>query len=347
MKRGTEIFIHILFWLLYLANIILSYQSQQSHNYSYFNVGLKEAVIFIIVFFLFYLNYLFLIPKYLSNRKYWSYLTGIFTLLGFSVLLFILQARYFDWYFKTGDYFLKDSIFTIPYLLFQEIIFLLVSTGAKFTLDWFYSLKLKDELEREKTVSEIKLLKSQISPHFLFNTLNNLYSLVKKKSDEAPDAVLMLSDLMRYMLKENSQEKIELVKEISYVKSYIELQRLRLSNPNIVKSEIFIDNANAQISPMLLIPFVENTFKHADITSSDAVIDFKLELKKGYLYFTVNNNIKERNKDETTGVGLKNVKRRLDLLYPGKYKLDIKNKDNKFHVTLELKINDSKMFSRR
>jgi two-component system, LytTR family, sensor kinase len=179
----------------------------------------------------------------------------------------------------------------------------------------------------------------------LFNTLNNLYSLVKRKSDAAPDAVLMLSDLMRYMLKENSMEKIELVKEISYVKSYIELQRLRLSNPNIVKSEILIDNAQTEISPMLLIPFVENTFKHADITSPEAIIEFKLELKKGILYFDVDNQIKERNKDETTGVGLKNVRRRLDLLYPGNHKLEIHNTENNFHVTLELNLNDSKMFS--
>ncbi|MFC2129932.1 sensor histidine kinase [Bacteroidota bacterium] len=338
MKRSTEIIIHILFWLLYIANSMITYDSQYLENYGMLNIVVRQSTFFIIIIVIFYINYIFLIPRYLSHRKYWSYVVGVSTLLAISFLLYILQARFLDWYFKSGDSYLVDRLIAIPYLLFQTIFYLLVSTGAKFTMDWFNNLKLKDELEREKTVSEIKLLKSQISPHFLFNTLNNLYSLVQRKSDDAPDAVLMLSDLMRYMLKENSKEKIELVKEISYVKSYIELQRLRLSNPKIVKSEILIDNATVQISPMLLIPFVENTFKHADITSPDAVIEFKLELKKDSLFFTVDNHIKQRNKDETTGVGLKNVKRRLDLLYPNNHQLFINNEDNKFHVTLELNL---------
>jgi sensor histidine kinase YesM len=302
------------------------------------NILLKQASFFVVVIIIFYINYLLLIPNYLSKRKYWSYLTGVLSLMIISFLFYIIQARFLDWYFKSGDYFLNDRLISLPYLVFQTIFYLLISTGSKFTLDWFNNLRLIDELEREKNLSEIKLLKSQISPHFLFNTLNNLYSLVKRKSDAAPDAVLMLSDLMRYMLKENSMEKIELVKEISYVKSYIELQRLRLSNPNIVQSDILIDNATIQISPMLLIPFVENTFKHADITSDDALIYFKLELKNEKLFFIVDNMIKDRNKDETTGVGLKNVRRRLELLYPGNHKLDIQNFENKFHVELELNL---------
>ena len=338
MKKSTEIFIHILFWLLYIANTIFNYDSYYLADNGMMNILLKQASFFVVVIIIFYINYLLLIPNYLSKRKYWSYLTGVLSLMIISFLFYIIQARFLDWYFKSGDFFLNDRLISLPYLVFQTIFYLLISTGSKFTLDWFNNLRLIDELEREKNLSEIKLLKSQISPHFLFNTLNNLYSLVKRKSDAAPDAVLMLSDLMRYMLKENSMEKIELVKEISYVKSYIELQRLRLSNPNIVQSDILIDNATIQISPMLLIPFVENTFKHADITSDDALIYFKLELKNEKLFFIVDNMIKDRNKDETTGVGLKNVRRRLELLYPGNHKLDIQNFENKFHVELELNL---------
>jgi two-component system, LytTR family, sensor kinase len=341
MKRSTEIIIHVLFWLFYIANSMLLNDSHYVENYGMINIGVKQTTFFIIIISIFYINYIVLIPKYLSQRKYINYLSGVVTLIVFSFLLYMIQTRFLDWYFKSGDYFFNNGLLTLTYLFFQIIFYLIVSTGAKFTMDWFNNLKLKDELEREITESEIKLLKSQISPHFLFNTLNNLYSLVQRKSEHASDAVLMLSDLMRYMLKENTKEKIELVKEISYVKSFIELQRLRLSNPDIVKSEILIDNATVQISPMLLIPFVENTFKHADITSDDALIEFKLELKKNVLFFTVDNNIKERNKDDTTGVGLVNVRRRLDLLYPNKYNLLIDNDNNKFHVKLELNLNDN------
>ena len=338
MKRSTEIVVHIIFWLLYVINIILTLDSKYLENFGIQSIIFKQATFFIIIIGIFYFNYLYLIPKYLSKRKYWSYFSMVFAVISVIILIYLLQARISDWYLKSGDFYFDDRLKAVPYLLFQTMFYLLVSTGAKFTLDWFNNLKFKDELEREKNLSEIKLLKSQISPHFLFNTLNNLYSLVQRKSDSAPEAVLMLSDLMRYMLKENSKEKIELVKEISYVKSFIELQRLRLSNPEIVTSDIMIDDAQAQISPMLLIPFVENTFKHADITSPDAFIYFKLELIKDSLFFTVDNHVGQRNKDETTGVGLRNVKRRLDLLYPGSHKLNIKNKDNKFHVTLELNL---------
>ncbi len=338
MKRSTEIIVHIIFWLLYVINIIMTHDSKYLESYGVQNIIFKQATFFIIILGIFYLNYLYIIPKFLSKRMYWSYLWSVIGVVAITILVYLVLARILDWYFKSGDFYFDDRLKAVPYLLFQIMFYLLVSTGAKFTLDWFNNLKLKDEFEREKTVSEIKLLKSQISPHFLFNTLNNLYSLVQRKSDSAPEAVLMLSDLMRYMLKENSKEKIELVKEISYVKSFIELQRLRLSNPEIVTSDIRIDDAQAQISPMLLIPFVENTFKHADITSPEAFIYFKLELIKDSLFFTVDNHIGQRNKDETTGVGLKNVKRRLDLLYPGSHKLEIKNKDNKFHVELELRL---------
>ncbi len=337
MKKITEILVHLIFWLLYLANTIF-FSNNGIVSFGYFHIGIWYLSFFVIVFIIFYINYLFLIPRYLSERKYLNYLTSVFTLIIIFFLLYLAEARFFDWYFKSGNFYLKNALVFMPNLIFQIILYLLISTGTKFTIDWFKNLELKEQLAKEKTLSEIKLLKSQISPHFLFNTLNNLYSLVQRKSDEAPEAVLMLSDLMRYMLKENSKEKIELVKEISYVKSYIELQRLRLSNPNIVKSEILIDNATAMISPMLLIPFVENTFKHADITSENAIIEFKLELKNNRLFFNVVNNIGNRKKDETTGVGLKNVKRRLDLLYPNNHKLEIRNEDNKFHVELELNL---------
>lgn len=337
MKKITEILVHLIFWLLYLANTIF-FTNNINDKLDILYINARYLSFFIIIFMIFYTNYLFLIPKYLSERKYFSYFLSIFTFIIIFFLLYIAESRFFDWYFKSGNLYLKNALLTSPQLIFQIILYLLISTGTKFTIDWFKNLKLKDELEKEKTLSEIKLLKSQISPHFLFNTLNNLYSLVQRKSDDAPEAVLMLSDLMRYMLKENSKEKIELVKEISYVKSYIELQRLRLSNPNIVKSEILIDNATAMIAPMLLIPFVENTFKHADITSENALIEFKLELKNNRLFFSVDNYISNRKKDETTGVGLKNVKRRLDLIYPNKHRLEIKNDGVKFHAELELNL---------
>jgi len=250
--------------------------------------------------------------------------------------LYILQSDFLDWVFQTNNFYLADRINTLPYLLFQALFYLLVSTGTKFTLDWFKNQKLKEELEKEKNLSELLLLKHQISPHFLFNTLNNLYSLVTKKSQEAPEAVLMLSDLMRYTLKESTKEKIELAKEISYLHSFIELQKLRMSNPKSVVFKTDIDNPMVKIAPMLLVPFIENAFKHANITSKNSIIETKISLKKYLLSFSVVNEINKRNKDETTGIGLKNVQRRLELLYPKKNKLEITNKKGVFKINLEI-----------
>ena len=199
--------------------------------------------------------------------------------------------------------------------------------------------QLKVELMSQNQASELALLRSQINPHFLFNTLNNIYSLVYQKTDSAPEAVMKLSEIMRYMLYDASAEKVQLEKEINYLKSFIELQGLRLKNKEFVQFNIQGEYNGLALSPMLLIPFVENAFKHGIKKGVNPGIIINLTVKDRKITFEVTNFCHKNNqvnKDQTGGIGLPNIKRRLDLLYMGRYSLDIISSEETYQVKLEL-----------
>lgn len=228
--------------------------------------------------------------------------------------------------------------------LFNTLIFCVHPILIKITENWILDQKLKAELINQKQSSELALLKFQLSPHFLFNTLNNIYSLVYKKADTAPEAVMKLSEIMRYMLYDTSTDKVPLEKEITYLKSFNELQQLRMKNENFVNMEIDGNTKDVFISPMLLIPFVENAFKHGDKKVESPGIKINLKVSNETIVFTSENYIAKdsaRQKDNVGGIGLENVKRRLELLYPKKHTLEIKDDNNKYFVKLTLDVNDN------
>lgn len=203
----------------------------------------------------------------------------------------------------------------------------------------FQAQQLKTELTAQNQTSELALLRTQINPHFLFNTLNNIYSLVYQRSDDAPQAVMKLSEIMRYMLYEATSEKVLLQNEINYLKSFIELQLLRLKSKEFVSFNITGNVDNRNISPMLLIAFVENAFKHGVKRGINPGIMINLDVSDRTINFEVINYCRKNdisNKDTTGGIGLTNIKRRLELLYPNKFALDILNNDDTYHVKLQI-----------
>jgi ligand-binding sensor domain-containing protein len=207
----------------------------------------------------------------------------------------------------------------------------------------FQAKQLKTELAHYNQSSEIALLRSQVNPHFLFNTLNNIYSLVYQKSDDAPTAVMKLSEIMRYMLYDANTDKVPLEKEINYLKSFIELQVLRLKNRDCVDFTVTGTIYGKTIAPMLFIPFVENAFKHGNKRSENPCIIINLAINENHILFDIENQYQKNdpiNKDKTGGIGLANVRRRLELLHPGTHKLEIENLDGKFHVTLDLTLHE-------
>jgi len=203
-------------------------------------------------------------------------------------------------------------------------------------------------LEKEKVESELKFLKSQINPHVLFNNLNNIYSLALEQSEQVPKMILKLSQLMRYMLYDSNEQYVMLEKEMEYLRDFIELQKLRLDESALITLHIEGNTENKKIPPLLLITFVENSFKHSMKTTDKHIeIIIRLEIKGSKLHFHTANTYSESEDDYTNGkrggIGLKNVTKRLDLIYGDNYQLKFYPNTEYYHVTLELELEaDSK-----
>jgi len=203
---------------------------------------------------------------------------------------------------------------------------------------WLLKQKEFLQAQQEKITAELQLLKAQVHPHFLFNTLNNLYSLTLQKSDKAPQMVLKLSDIMSYMLYDTQEDKIELEKEIRHISNYIELERLRYGSRLDLSFEVFGSTYGKYVAPLVLMPFVENAFKHsAGNDIEQAWIRIELTITDDTLWVKVENSkTASEGAGPTKGIGLTNVKRRLELLYPGSHILSINKKNDWFAVYLDL-----------
>lgn len=227
-------------------------------------------------------------------------------------------------------------------LFFPPIPFLIASIIYRLIVDKIAYDKKQKEIVAQQLSIKLKFLRSQISPHFIFNVLTNLVSLARKKSEQLEPALIRLSDLMRYMLYESDEKKVTLSKEIDYLKSYIELQKLRFGYDAEIETTIDLSEKDKQqnIEPMLLIPFVENAFKHG-MGVDEPFIQIHLTANNGKLEFDVKNkfaNDLNESKDESSGIGLENVQSRLMLLYPKEHDLILKEENNLFHVHLTLQL---------
>ncbi len=331
-------FPHIFFWsLLWFLFILLDYSPG---NFS--KVALTELIHIIFYIGLIYTNLYLLIPLYLSKKRFGVYtlfLAGI-VLMGTIMKVLFLYIRFVNYpeiQFKVLDN--QTWIFISNFLITSG------STLFKITSDWLLHQTEKRELERRNMQSELKFLKSQINPHFLFNTLNNLYALTLKKSDQAPDIVLKLSDMMRYMLYECNEKFVLLEKEIIYLRNYIELEKLRLDRTVNIDFQLQGEIGNNWIAPLILIPFVENAFKHGLKSSihENAYFYCHLSINEKHLKFVVINskpNLQTHEKDRFGGIGLVNVQRRLNIIYPNKYHLKIKNTKEEYQVNLDLELHN-------
>lgn len=284
---------------------------------------------------LFYLNALILIPRFLYKKNYAYFATA-------HVLLFAVYL-FFGWmihsWLSNNPHFNWNGHFLFTFFIF--LFMLAASTAYQMSRDRMRADKLAQEKENENLKTELSLLRSQVSPHFMFNVLNNMVALARKKSDQLEPSLIKLSSLMRYMLYDADGDKVSLEKEIDYLQSYIDLQKQRFGK-NVTISTDFSDiDRSYEIEPMLLIPFVENAFKHGTGFMEDARIDMILKVKHGLLQFEVRNRYNEdlqEVKDKTSGIGLTNVKRRLNLLYGNKHGLFINKTDGWFISSLQLNL---------
>jgi len=336
-SRSFTIAIHVLFWLGFF---LLPFVDDNRQHISNYFITRNAFLLFLLASF-YYTNSLALIPKLLLPGKLRVYSFIVLVIILVISVMNLLFAQILDGVMEHEMHhpsFLRRLLFPV----FPSLFVFAISTAVKITNEWFRNEKEKKEMENEKLNSELAFLKSQVNPHFLFNILNNICSLARKKSDETEQSIIKLSQIMRYMLYESKDEKVSLEKEVEYLQNYIELQRLRISDTVIINFTINGNPENYLIEPMLLIPFVENAFKHGISYIDDSKVEINLKMEKNLIHFRVENFIAKKSEDNIaveSGIGLKNVMRRLELLYPGKHEISIKDDKVKYIVDLKISIN--------
>ena len=280
---------------------------------------------------LFYFNLLVLIPRFLNRKKIGIYIFLIIFLLAALITAINIFPREGE---RPGLH--REYFFVIfPYFFIWAI-----STVYWFVTDKIRTEHLMKERENENLKTELSFLRSQVSSHFLFNVLNNMVAMARLKSDQLEPSLIRLSGLMRYMLYESDETSVTLLREIEYVNSYKKKKKIRYAKSLCIK--VNMDPGDNQlIEPMLLIPFIENAFKHGTGTLDKPVIDIYLKISEGLIDFRVKNKISPSNeevKDRTSGIGLQNVIRRLNLLYDQKHILSIKKENGWYDVSLQIKL---------
>ena len=330
----NRLFQHILFWSLsFLILINIFKVSVEIKPIDLIYTSIFHIPVLLIV----YINLRILFPIFLEKEKYFLY--GIFVL----TLTFAGSAFYLVLFNHWVDYILPGYYF-IAYYNFWDIslyFFIYLSLTSLFRLarGWF---RLQ-EIEKEKTLAELKALKSQINPHFLFNSLNNIYSLARKNSPVIPEKIIQLSDLMRHILYESDAEYIALEKEVEMIKNYIDLQILRGSSNERITFDVTKEIKGKKVAPLIFLPFVENSFKHGVKGGGDDLfVNASLEILEDNLVFKIENRKGKSlsmGNSKYQGIGIENVRKRLELIYPGKHSLKISDDKGIFKVILQIRLN--------
>ena len=338
MKKSHVIIIHLVFWFIVLSLnysfLIIRGASVPIESYIYKSV--KSAL----EIGNFYIFYLFIVPVFFRDKR----IVRLIVISLFYTLLYILfysailiYAKILMGLIKNWDSFNNQLIVALYYV----ILYMILGGLLKLALNGLISHQQKLQLEKQNVKSELALLRSQINPHFLFNSLNTIHEYVNSKHQKASQSIILLADIMRYMLYEAAREKITLDKEIEYLNSYITLQKFRLEKPRFVEFNLKGKTSGILIPPMLFTSFVENAFKHGKKKGKETGITIDFEVNDNMIDFKIINCTDLVKPSEIVKIeefGLKNVKRRLELLYPQKHKLEIIEKDDNFTVLLQIEL---------
>ncbi|MES2515400.1 MAG: sensor histidine kinase [Bacteroidota bacterium] len=343
-QQRRTIFIHILGCLVFLSLPVLFSpdlgNTPHMINIRPFQRDLLTAVLLLLFF---YANYYVFIPQFFVTKRFFMFSAVVLVCFAASIFIPELLLMGHQHHHHPMD---EHHNFNPPPRKMGALFFL-SHRGLNFLIVFVLSLLMKTrerlkQTETEKANAELSYLKAQINPHFLFNTLNSIYSLAIQKNDRTADAVVKLSDMMRYVLNDSNTNFVLLEKEINYITSYIELQRMRLAS-NVQLSYACEGNvADKKIAPLVLIPFIENAFKHGVNSEENSNIDIKIVVTDIHLKMSVKNNCVTTNNNtlNKSGLGIENTIARLKLLYPKNYTLNISEVDKTFTVSLTLNIHD-------
>lgn len=337
MRLSLKIVIHSIYWVVFLVfTLLVSVAPKPEQWPTLLELPPHLIINTIWAVIIFYFHYLFVI-KYFEKKQLFKYLS--ISVLS-SILLTIIMLPVHKLFFPAFS--LLDLKFIGPPM---GGTFIIAQSGClvKGFENWFDNIRVKTELENRNLRNELELLKSQVNPHFLFNALNNIDSLIHKSSKDASKSLINLSDMLRYMIYETNTERVALSSEIQYIQNYIELQHLRYRDPKYISLSIKYDCDSALIAPMLFIPFIENAFKFSYNNGKMPAVEIIIECEKDILHFLCKNyfNADFSKQQKNGGVGLENVKRRLELLYPQKHDLKISKENDTFSIELNIQLQNN------
>ncbi len=338
-KRTVQIkyaLVHVAYWILITG--FFTYEKRYliyKASMPFFVTCVIGRIVLLIV--IAYLNLNYFLPRLLLKKRYFLYFTAVVL----SILGYLLAQGLFDFYlygYIIGPNYNSPLIETLSYNFFSTLWYLGLMLALKLSIDWYEQQRILQKITVEKLQAEVNFLRSQVNPHFLFNVLNNLYALTLKKSDLAPEVVLKLSEMMEYMLYDSDHAKVLLQKEVGYLNSYMELEKLRFGTHSDIVLNVTGDLNGQEIAPLLLLPLVENAMKHGvSRQSGQAWLRGDLHVNGSSLTLNLENSKPLISRQEGKGgIGLENLRKRLDLLYPSKHRLKIEDKGNSFVVNLDI-----------
>jgi len=345
-QNRKMIWLHVLYWLLALVDFmfISNWFAQQGGSVYYQDNGLRvhpmlyhfisHSPTILLTAFFFYLHLLLIIPHFFERKRYLSYVAAVIVTIGglYLPLRYLIEEHFYKWIGGSGlsainmTYWVTDSSAYILRYCFVAVAYYL-------TWRWLTNEKENQELRSARLATELAFLKSQLNPHFLFNTLSNIHSLAYTGSAQTAPAVLKLSDMMRYMLYDSDAAEVELEEELGYLRNYVALQQMRFGNEASIELQITGSTAGCRLAPLLLVPFVENIFKHGDLSSGQTAV-ITIDSGPQKLSFYARNKVARYNPGAASGIGINNTRRRLALLYPHRHLLDIRQKEDIYEVRL-------------
>lgn len=339
-QRNKIFWLHFSFWCVYLSFNLYQVSVFQRRMEIYdWSKGLTMTITqLLITMLIVYINYFLLLPRFLVRKNFFRYIAELSV--PFVVLIFTrvhLQRFIVDGYTHQDRY--HYSTVSIVQMIAITLLIVIFIGLLRFVSDWFEFEATKKEVENEKLIAELNFLKAQINPHFLFNTLNNLYYLAYTKSDNTTEVISKLSQVMRYMIYDSNHPRVLLSKEMEYMENYISLERLRLNNQIPIQFKVEGNTETVMIAPLILITFLENAFKHGVTNNSvDAWVNIELTVHNNTCTYVVENSKHNQivNEGTKSGIGLANVKRRLELSYPDRYTLAVEDLDTQYKVKLNL-----------
>ncbi len=343
INRNRVVLLHLSFWCVYLSFFVYQIIShQRSADIDWYIVVKVVGVQLFFALFVSYLNYFVFLPAFLKDKKVGKYLAQFLIVFAIVMAFRVTMGRFVVDGFTGGTGFMYTTRYVVQVVTTNLFIVIFLAM-IRFAVDWFEFEARQKSVENERLTAELNFLKAQINPHFLFNTLNNLYYLAYSKSSKTTEVIAKLSQMMRYMIYDSNYPLVPLSKEIEYMENYISLERLRLNEQIPITFEVRGGNAgDFLITPLIFITFLENAFKHGVSNNNpQAWVRVSIELRADECVYCVENSKIPSVKPEAgqkSGIGLQNVRRRLELSYPEKHRLTVEDKEDRYSVELTIKL---------